>query len=239
VRHRCIAVEIQGSDNRCTCARPVRFDLHRGSRRHEVAVKIAQRNRAMTRRRRGARDRPDFTRARPQLCTSCRDRTLDLQPHQFLRNASVPAMKDANDHFLADVAALGKRNPSLLDAGFERNGVFRHVDAEERIPCLDARGFEGGAIGFNRAGLMQPIEKSRLLRRRYIDAKTWDAQLVHACNHRRCSFELGSGVPIVGPLREPGESGHDALDRRGGVRPVQPDPVEAAGQISELNVLTE
>ena len=46
-------------------------------------------------------------------------------------------MQHADDHFLADVAALGQRDRAILDAGFERNGVVGHVDAEDRIPGLD------------------------------------------------------------------------------------------------------
>ena len=54
-------------------------------------------------------------------------------------DASVAAMQHTDDHFLADIAALGQRDGAILDAGLERNRVVGHVNAEDRIPGFDAR----------------------------------------------------------------------------------------------------
>ena len=105
-----------------------------------------ERSRARLRRARrhgGARDVADLTVAGEQL-RAARGGTAPsiCKRHQLLRHAAVPAVQHADDDLLADVAALGERNRALLDAGFERNGVLGHVDAEQRIAGLDARGLE-------------------------------------------------------------------------------------------------
>ena len=46
------------------------------------------------------------------------------------RNASATAMQHADDHFLADVAALRQCDRARLEARLERDRLRRHVDAE-------------------------------------------------------------------------------------------------------------
>ena len=62
--------------------------------------------------------------------------------HQLLRDAAAAAVRDADDHFLADVAALRKRDRAILDAGLERDGVLVHVGEKPRHAALDANHLE-------------------------------------------------------------------------------------------------
>src|SRR5688572_18508883 len=63
-------------------------------------------------------------------------------PHEFFGDAAAAPVRDADDYFLPDVAALGKRNRAILDAGLEWNRVVAHVGEEPRHAALDADHFE-------------------------------------------------------------------------------------------------
>ena len=65
-------------------------------------------------------------------------RRFELHRHQLAGHAPVPAMQDADDDFLPDVATLRRGDRPRLDARFEGNRVGGHVDAEQRIRRLDA-----------------------------------------------------------------------------------------------------
>jgi hypothetical protein len=70
-------------------------------------------------------------------------RAFDPNRDEFLRDASVAPMQDANDHFLPDVATLGEGNRTRLDAGLERNRLLRHIDPEHGIRGLNPRRRDG------------------------------------------------------------------------------------------------
>ena len=55
-------------------------------------------------------------------------------------HASVTAVQNADDDLLSDIATLGQADRAILDAGFERNRVVVHVDAESRRPRFDPAG---------------------------------------------------------------------------------------------------
>ena len=99
------------------------------ARRDEVAMDVAERDRTRQRRRpRRARHAPDLALARTDAIAPAPERRApasNVRPTSRLRHAPVAAMQDADDHFLADVAALRQADRAILDARLERNRVRR------------------------------------------------------------------------------------------------------------------
>ena len=62
---------------------------------------------------------------------------VEHQADEPAGDPAVTAMEHANDHFLADVAALRQADGPRLDAGLERDGLLVHVAMEERNAGLD------------------------------------------------------------------------------------------------------
>ena len=106
--------------------------------RRVIPVHVAEANRpAEPRRHDGARDRADRFAAvagdeRARRAANVVAAGSPTKPTSASRDAPLAAVQDADDHFLSDVAALGQADGAILDAGFERDGVLVHVDAELR-----------------------------------------------------------------------------------------------------------
>ena len=115
-------------------------------------------------------------------------------------------MQHADDHFLADVAALGQRDGPVLDAGLERNGVVGHVDAEDRIPSLDARGLDRLCRDDASAGIGQRCDQIVFARPLDVHAEPRHAELIDARHRHRLFLELELRVVIVRPRRESGRA---------------------------------
>ena len=86
--------------------------------------------------------------ARPTRCARRRAGTaaagVEREADEAPGDPPVAAVLDADDHFLADVAALAPRDGAILETGLERNRVRVHVDAEARTAALDAHGLDVG-----------------------------------------------------------------------------------------------
>src|SRR6185503_6075379 len=103
---------------------------------------VAHRDRAESRRDRGARYKTHIAIRREQSRPTLRDGSVDSKRDQLARHATVPAMQNADDDLLPDVAALAHRKRALFDASLERDRVVSHVDAEDGITSLDTRSLD-------------------------------------------------------------------------------------------------
>ena len=66
----------------------------------------------------------------------------------------MAAVQHADDHFLADIAALGEADRARLDAGFERNRLLVHVAVKQRHAGLDAQRLGGLRVERDGAALL-------------------------------------------------------------------------------------
>ena len=121
------------------CGASAGHDGHRRRRLREVAMHVGHRDRPPERgRTRRARHDADLPIARADDVASGGNGAgrLERQPDQALRDPALAAVQHADDDLLSDVAALGQADGAVLDAGFERNRLLVHVDAELRAACL-------------------------------------------------------------------------------------------------------
>src|SRR5262249_21420191 len=95
-------------------------------------------------RERGARHPADLALTHSHGCPARGNGTaLDPYPDQPSRDAAVPAVLHADDHFLPDVTALREADGPRFDAGLERDRLLVHVAMKARHAGLDANGLGG------------------------------------------------------------------------------------------------
>ena len=171
------------------------------------------------------------------------DIAVDAEPDELPRHAAVAAVQHADDHFLADVAALGEADRARLDAGLERNRLFVHVAMEQRH------------AGFDRAASRRSSRRARRRRPRCSAA-------LQRARTRSLDEDIEAGLAGVGDPRDdrrlPAERRRATLpcsgsvaqralrarrapldQRRAGVRPDDRDLRERVGDVAELHVLGE
>src|SRR5262249_19787882 len=115
-------------------------DSHLGARCDEIAVDVAERDRALQRRRdRAAGDLADLTTARDDAGPVRWWRFIALydDPHQLPGNPAVTTVEDADDHLLADVAALREAERARFHARLERDCLLVHIAMKSRNAGLD------------------------------------------------------------------------------------------------------
>ena len=83
-----------------------------------------------------ARDPADVAFSRDD-CAAARNVGRTTEPDEVTGHAALPAIQDADDDLLAHVTPFRPRDRAILDAGFERNRLRVHVDAEPRPARLD------------------------------------------------------------------------------------------------------
>ena len=91
----------------------------------------------------------------------------------------MSALRDAHDHFLTNVTALGERDRPIFDPGLERDGVLVHVHKEKRGARFDPQHVERFESGLNRAG-----RENRVHRWTFIAARNEHSAAGHAAWNR-------------------------------------------------------
>src|SRR5262245_47647676 len=114
----------------------------------------------------------------------------------------MASVEHADDDFLSDVAPLGHRDRAVLDTGLERDRVVGHVDAEHRIPRLDARRLDGCGEYDDSSSRLERGKQRRFMLAGEIQAITRHADLIDADDGDWCITKHEPRMLVLRPASE-------------------------------------
>ena len=124
-------------------------------------------------------------------------RGIDRQADEFSHDPAVTAEQDPCDDFLANVATFRRADRPSLDARFQRNGGFVHVDAKLGSPGFDPEHFGRVRIQIRASAREQRLVKTACLVTFDVEMEPHLPQVVDARHNHRRPVEAAAGVPVV------------------------------------------